>query len=99
MFVICLCNAIPENKPLLYLGQNSLIIMATHMNCRFFGACFIVGNLFLRLLPQAGSFGFYLVVAICMLILEVLAITVINRYFPFIIGKNKSTHDFVKKDS
>ena len=87
MFIIFLCKALPDIRPLIYMGTNSLIIMATHMNCRFLGACFLVADFVSRLLPQAGLFGYYLVVAVCMLILEVIAITVINRHFPFLIGK------------
>lgn len=90
MFVICLCNFLPDFMPLRYLGKNSLILMATHMNCRFFGASFLVADFFLKLLPQAGITGYYFVVAICMTILELIAITVINRYFPFLIGKRKN---------
>ena len=89
MFIICLCNFLPDTTPLLYMGQNSLIIMATHMNCRFLGACFLVGDFALRLFPQAGLFGYYLVVAICMALLEFIAITIINRFFPFLIGKSR----------
>ena len=87
MFVLCLCNALPALPPLTYMGKNSLIIMATHMNCRFYGACFLVADVVLRFLPQAGLFGYYLVVAACMAILEIIAITVINRFFPFLAGK------------
>lgn len=88
MFLICLCNFLPDTMPLIYLGKNSLIIMATHMNCRFFGASFLVADFFLKLLPQAGLAGYYLIVALCMALLEFLAITIINRFFPFLIGKS-----------
>ena len=88
MFVLCLCNALPALPPLTYMGKNSLIIMATHMNCRFYGACFLVADVILGLIPQAGLMGYYFIVAICMIILEVIAITVINRFFPFLAGKS-----------
>lgn len=87
MFILCLCNALPALPPLTYLGKNSLIIMATHMNCRFYGACFLVADVALHFIPQAGLLGYYLVVAVCMTILEIIAITVINRFFPFLAGK------------
>ena len=87
MFVLCLCNALPALPALTYMGKNSLIIMATHMNCRFYGACFLIADATIQFIPQAGLFGYYLIVAICMVILEIIAITVINRFFPFLAGK------------
>ena len=87
MFILCLSNALPALQPLTYMGKNSLIIMATHMNCRFLGACFLVARKVLQYLPQVGLFGYYLVVTICMIILEVITITIINRFFPVLAGK------------
>lgn len=87
MFVLCLCNVLPKLPLLSYMGKNSLIIMATHMNCRFYGACFLIADITLRYLPQAGLLGYYLIVAVCMTIFEIIAITVINRFFPILAGK------------
>lgn len=89
MFVICLCAALPAWRPLMAAGRHSLIIMATHMNCRFLGICYAVGNLVLGLLPFFGQFGYILVCTAVMIALEVAAIYVINRYFPFIIGAKR----------
>lgn len=87
MFILCLSNALPALPPLTYMGKNSLIIMATHMNCRFFGACFLIADMVLKFLPQAGLLGYYIIVTICMAALEWIAITIINRFFPFLAGK------------
>ena len=87
MFVLCLCNALPAIPPLTYMGKNSLIIMVTHMNCRFYGACFLVADTVLHFIPAAGLLGYYLVVAVCMVLLEIAAITIINRFFPFLAGR------------
>ena len=86
MFIICLSAALPAWKPLMAAGRHSLIIMATHMNCRFLGICYAVGNIALGLLPFLGQFGYMLVCSAIMIGLEVVAIYVINRYVPFIIG-------------
>lgn len=96
MFVLCISNALPPLPPLTYMGRNSLIIMATHMNCRFYGACFLVADKALQFLPQTGLFGYYLVVAFCMALLEIIAITIINRFFPFLAGKPVSRLKLVK---
>ncbi|MBQ8279101.1 MAG: acyltransferase family protein [Roseburia sp.] len=90
MFVICLCAALPSWAPLTYIGKNSLIIMATHMNCRFLGLCYAVGNLALKILPFLGNIGYMLVVLATMAVLEAVTIYVINHYFPFLIGVKKS---------
>ena len=90
MFVICLCAALPAWKPLIAAGRHSLIIMATHMNCRFLGICYAIGNLALSLLPFLGQLGYMIVCIATMIILEAAAIYIINRFFPFIIGAKKS---------
>lgn len=90
MFIICLSAALPAWKPLMAVGRHSLIIMATHMNCRFLGICYAIGNVALTLLPFLGQFGYMLVCIVAMIVLEAAAIYVINRYFPFIIGAKKS---------
>lgn len=87
MAVLCLCYALPESRILLYLGKNSLIIMATHMNCRFLGACYLAADFFVQRFPQSGLFGYYFITAICMALLEVTAIFLIHRFFPFLIGQ------------
>lgn len=89
MAVICLCAALPAYKPMLYIGRNSLIIMATHMNCRFLGICYAIGNVFLSVLPVIGTIGYQIIVILSMIALEAIAIYGINHYAPFLLGKNK----------
>jgi len=86
LFVICLCAALPTWAPILAAGKHSLIIMATHMNCRFLGVCYALGNIAITLLPFIGNAGYILVCSITMVILEIIAIYVINRFFPFLLG-------------
>ncbi|MBR5126880.1 MAG: acyltransferase family protein [Roseburia sp.] len=86
MFVICLCAALPTIKPLMLAGKHSLIIMATHMNCRFLGICYAVSNLAVSLLPFLGNTGYMVTCILSMILLETIAIYTINRYFPFLIG-------------
>jgi len=89
LFVICLCAALPTWTPIIYAGKHSLIIMATHMNCRFLGISYAVGNIAVTLLPFLGNVGYILACSITMIILEIIAIYVINRFFPFLIGVSK----------
>lgn len=90
MFVICLSAALPAFKPLMAAGRHSLIIMATHMNCRFLGICYAVGNAILGLLPFLGEVGYMLICIAAMIGLEAAAIYIINRFLPFIIGAKKA---------
>jgi len=89
LFIICLCAALPAIPPLIATGRHSLIIMATHMNCRFLGICYAVGNIAISLLPVLGDVGYMLVCTTAMIILEILAIYIINRFLPFLVGATK----------
>jgi len=89
LFVICLSAALPAWKPLMAAGRHSLIIMATHMNCRFLGVCYAIGNIALGLLPFLGQFGFMLICIATMILLEVIAVSLIHRFCPFIIGQSR----------
>lgn len=89
MGVICLCAILPACKPLLYIGKNSLIIMTTHMNCRFLGICYAAGNIFLTILPVIGTIGYQIIVILCMIALEAIAIYGINHYAPCLLGRKK----------
>lgn len=89
MFIICLCAALPAWKPLIAAGQHSLIIMATHINCRFLGICYAFGNLTLKVLPFIGQTGYMITCTIAMILLEAAAIYIINRFLPFIIGQTR----------
>lgn len=89
MFIICLCAALPAWKPIMAAGRHSLIIMATHMNCRFLGVCYAVGTLIHGILPFIGRFGYMLVCIATMILLEVAAIYLIHRFCPFIIGQSR----------
>lgn len=89
MFIICLCAALPAIRPLLIIGKHSLIIMATHMNCRFLGICYAVGTLVISLLPFLGHTGYMLVCAATMILLELFAVYIINHFCPFVIGNKR----------
>lgn len=89
MSIICFCAALPAIGPLIAIGKHSLIIMATHMNCRFLGICYAVGNMAISLLPFLGNIAYMLICTATMIILELLAIHIINRFCPFLIGNKR----------
>ena len=85
--VIMLMRSIPPVKPLSYLGRNSLIIMATHLDCYLLWAGLRVGLIIYGLVPLAPVLIIFTVVIT--LLLDCIVIEVINRFFPFIIGKKR----------
>ena len=85
--VIMLFKSLPAIKPLSYLGRNSLIIMATHLDCYILWAGLRVGLIIYGLMPVAPVLIIFTV--IITLLLECIVIEVVNRYCPFIIGKKR----------
>lgn len=82
------CQNIRPLKPLIYLGNNSLIIMATHMDWfLLFIAILITQKINQYIFSDNSCFRIFCTVA-CTLLLDLPCITVINRYFPFLAGKS-----------
>lgn len=90
--VVFLCKNSRPIKPLAYFGKNSLIVMVTHIDFYFL---FLALNLAYRVnefIPRFNRVFFFINVVGTILILEVVCITLINRFFPFLIGKRKYSH-------
>lgn len=90
MGCILLCMSIPNIPPITFWGQNSLIIMCTHMNfyVMYFSMLF---NLFLVPRLPGGNDTMYAVFSIAgTFILSIAVIIVIRAYFPFVLGKKLS---------
>ena len=91
--MLFICQLLFNSKrfmPLEYYGRNSLIIMATHINffcidiafLLFRKACVIISA------PQMSlTFIKYPVCIIMVLLLEIPVVYIINKFFPFMIGK------------
>lgn len=90
MAVIFCCKALPEWKGLTFLGENSLIVMATHLDCQVMICAIRVGMFVSGLSPRAKDYIYVAVTALALLVAEVILIIVINRFFPFLIGKKRS---------
>lgn len=90
--VVLMCKNSISVKPLAYFGKNSLIVMVTHIDFYFL---FLALNLAYRVnefIPRFNRVFFFLNVVGTILILEVPCIALINRFFPFLIGKRKYSH-------
>lgn len=93
--VILLCKSVEKfhhfvpNKVMEYYGKNSLIIMATHINFYILYAATMVSIRFNdRFVTRAKSYVFCFMVVVLVFAMEVVVIEVINRCFPFILGKS-----------
>ena len=79
----------PPLKLLGYYGKNSLIVMVTHLNFYVLLAGEIGGQHFTKHIPDGNTKNtvFILLSFIFTLIGEIFLIEIINRFFPFLLGK------------
>lgn len=87
--ILLVCkNSIPI-KPLAYFGRNSLIVMATHMDFYFLYVALTVAYKIDQYIPRLNRVFFFVNVIGMVLLLEIPCIEVINRFFPFLMGRKK----------
>lgn len=86
--VILLCQSLPKLKLLSCLGADSLIIMVTHLDCRIMLISHKFAGLIEIYLPN--RYLFLLNVALSLLLLELVIVYVVNRWFPCLIGRKRS---------
>lgn len=89
MAVIFLCKSLPAFKCLSFLGENSLTIMATHLDCQVMIFSIRVGLFVSSVIPRAKGYVYTAATAFTLFVVEILLILVINRYAPFLLGKKK----------
>lgn len=85
--VVLLCRQLPRLRALRYLGANSLIIMATHLDFQvmYYGHCYAYWvNQFIT---RAKVYVLCLNVALIVTLLELVLIFIINRWLPFMVGR------------
>lgn len=87
LFYFLLCKYIPDNKIMNFLGVNSLIIYAFHM--RALTVVNLIVYKILKLQLAENSFIVACVFTFLQIIILIPVIFIINRYFPFFIGKRK----------
>ena len=91
VFILCL-SAIIAYIPIIknlfvYCGKNSLIIMITHLDCYVLLIALKLEKVLSQYLPSNLVDASYFVVMVIALVLEVVIITITNRFFPFVLGK------------
>lgn len=89
---LLICKNCRPVRWLAYLGKNSLIIMATHVDFYFMYLGLSLANRVNNYIPRWNRAFYPMIVFGTVLALEVVCITVINRFFPFLAGKRKYSH-------
>ena len=87
--VILLCKAADCKKILPYVGKQSLIIMATHMD---FGVLFVSSYLSYKLvaiIPVAKELALYGMMVVFIILMEALLIWIFNKYLYRLLGRTK----------
>ncbi|MCR4652338.1 MAG: acyltransferase [Eubacterium sp.] len=87
--IILMFKAIPAVKPVTYFGRNSIIVMACHVNYYFLYAGIRLGWLVDSFNRRARHYVFVAVVIVTVFALSAITIEIINRFFPFVLGKKR----------
>ncbi len=85
--VVLLCRQVKRGRFLAYLGVNSLIIMATHLDFQVLITSIDFANWMNQYVTRAKVYVLYFNIALMMTLLEVILIYVINHFLPFMVGK------------
>ena len=92
MAIILICKGIGSIKFIEFFGKNSLIIMATHLQCYILYIGVLFGVRVNQYVTHAKSYVYAFNVVVVTMIIEVLVIEIINRFFPFVVGKKSRKH-------
>ena len=84
---ILICRSIPNIPIITFYGQNSLIIMCTHLNFYILYAGMVVSRLLLAPLPESGKIAYAICSIACAMILMIPLILIIRIFFPFVLGR------------
>jgi len=88
--LLLLCRNIPNIPLLSYYGQNSLIIMCTHVNFYILYVGLVLGQYFAAYMPGNYAVLWCLSSITCGMLLEIPLIFIIKTFFPFVLGKKKT---------
>lgn len=97
--IILIIKSLPAIKSITYFGRNSIIIMAAHVNYYFLYAGIRLAWVVDSVNKHAKHYVFIAVVIVTVFVLCTVVIEVINRWFPFVLGKKKPENKRVTKDN
>lgn len=88
--IIQICRALPVSRIITYFGRNSIIVMACHINYYILYAGIKLAWFVDSYNRHAKHYVFVAVTMITVFVLSAAVIEVINRWFPFVLGKKRS---------
>ncbi len=89
MGVVLICKNIRTIKMLTFLGVNSLVIMATHMECQILMLTILFASTASNISPFAKVYVYYGTFLIALVTMELITIYIFNHYFYFLIGRKR----------
>ena len=95
MAIILICKGLDTIPFIEFLGKNSLIIMATHLQCYLLYAGILIAIAIDAHVTRAKSYIYMFNSVLFTMLFEVVVIIVINKFFPFITGKKSVKESFV----
>lgn len=95
--ILLICRSIPNIPLITFYGQNTLIVMCTHLNFYVMNAGMIIGRDVFVPLPGPDGLQYMLSSIICTMLLEIPVILLIRIFFPFVLGQGYKMSDSVKK--
>lgn len=90
--LILICKGIGSIPYIEYFGRNSLIVMATHLQCYILYIGVLFGVRVNQYVTRAKSYVYAFNVVVVTMIIEIIVIEIINRYFPFVVGRKARKH-------
>ena len=85
--LLLICKSIPNIPFVTFYGQNSLIIMCTHLNFYVLNAGMIIGRDVFEPLPGPDGLQLMISAIICTMLLEIPVILIARIFFPFVLGR------------
>ena len=85
--LILICKNCKYLKPIGFFGKNSLVVMATHVNTYVLYAAILLSWQIDRIVTRAKSYIFIFNIMAITFIFEAIIIVIINKFFPFVLGK------------
>lgn len=85
--LLLICKSIPNIPLVTFYGQNSLIVMCTHLNFYVMNTGMIMGRDIFVPLPGPDGLQFMLSSIICTMLLEIPVVLIIRIFFPFVLGR------------
>lgn len=85
--LLLICKSIPNIPIITFYGQNSLIVMCTHLNFYVLNAGMIIGRDVIEPLPGPDGLQFMLGSIVFTMLLEIPVILIVRIFFPFVLGR------------